>query len=96
MTRKEWERRRDAYARAMRLIAIDAGMGSKITKAMGPVAWGRYEGEDQPGQLVSGVAFGCGYLHGMRDTLMRVGRTEGWPDTHLLERIHERLKEDAH
>ena len=96
MTRKEWELRRMRYEHAMKQIAREAGKEAKITKAMGSVAWGRYPHESSPGQTAYGVAQGLGYIEGVRDAIMRVGQMEGWPGTHLLERIYDRInKEDA-
>ena len=57
-------------------------------------AWGRFEGEPCVSDSKDNTIYGCGYLAGVRDTAMRAGQELGLTGTHLLERIHERLREE--
>lgn len=90
-SRASWATDRTEMARALEQIARESGKGSTLYKCMGSMAWGRYEGEPCATDSKDNTVFGCGYLNGTRDALLRVARVLGWPEATLLEEIHRRM-----
>ncbi len=93
MLRKDVERARRAWALALYEIAVEVGEGSPLYKAMGSVAWGRYEGEPSASDSKDNAMFGYAYLRGLRDALMRVAEAEHWAGANALRVIHDRVRE---
>lgn len=84
---------RTAWANAMQRVAQEAGAGSPLYRAMGPLAWGRYDGEPNMKDTKDNVVKGLAYIQGKRDALLEAGRVTGaWP-TSSLERIHVYVQE---
>ncbi|MEK7705166.1 MAG: hypothetical protein AAB426_09425 [Myxococcota bacterium] len=77
MTRAQWEERREAKSAVLVKIAGALKAESPtcpVVSAMGGVAWGRFEGESSVSGNKDSAVFGCGYLDGVRDTLLRMTR----------------------
>lgn len=87
----ELDKRRRQWAGAMYALARELGEEHWITKGMGSLAWGRYDGEPTPNDPVSNVAMGWGFLQGVRYALLQVARGESREGERELSRIHERM-----
>lgn len=93
LRKADLEERRQAWAYALEQIARELGKDHPITKGMGSVAWGRYEGEPQvSGDGIAHVAQGYGFLQGVRYALLQVARAEGWEGERELAKIHDRMR----
>lgn len=92
-TRKEWQAERSAWTVALIKAARAAGEDSELYRILGSIAWGRFDGESQPGELKDNIIFGVGYLQGARDVALRAGRVFNLPGTVHLERIHDAVRE---
>lgn len=85
--------RRAAWDSALNSIARELGKDHWITKGMGTVAWGRYDGEPTPTDSVGNVAMGWGFLRGVRYALLQVARDQSLPDERVLATIHKRMQD---
>jgi len=92
--KQAWDRSRMAWARALTGIAHDRGKDSDLYAMLGNVAWGRYDGEPQPGELKDNVVFGAGFLQGVRYAAMRAGERFKVAGTDDLRRIHDRIRRE--
>lgn len=92
MKREDWQKRRAAWARALYEAAHYMADGSPLRNILGSVAWGRYEGESQPGELKDHIAFGCGYLQGIRDAALGAGRECSLKGTEQLEGMYGQVR----
>lgn len=93
MKRAEWDSRRRAWASAMQGVASKLGEHSPLYKAMGSLAWGRYQGEPSATDNKDMAVFGCAYVQGKRDALLAVARMLGWDGARELEGIHVTVNE---
>ena len=92
MKRDDWQERRQAWQSAMVEAARGLDKDSLLKRAMGSVAWGRYNGEPSAGEVKDNIVFGCGYLQGIRDTLLQVGHELNLQGTREFEGIHDRVR----
>lgn len=95
LRKDDLQRRRMAWEHALCAIARELGSDHWITKGMGSIAWGRYDGEPTPQDSVSNVAMGWGFLRGVRYALLQVARNahptqEGERE---LAKIHDRMQD---
>lgn len=92
-TRAEAERERTRWARALCEIAKKYGRESTIGRMLGSLAWGRHEGEPKPDEKVHDVVWGCGYLRGYSDAMLRaceIFRVDGENDVRIVwQRVNE-------
>lgn len=95
LRKDDLQRRRTAWANAMFTISRDLGPHHWITKGMGSIAWGRYDGEPTPTDSVVNVAMGWGFLQGVRYALLQVARDQNLSDEASLARIHQRTREQG-
>lgn len=78
MNKDEAFRTRSAWAFALQSIAHKYGPASSIYRAMGTIAWGRYECEPCSTDSKERAVEAIGYLRGMRDALLRASEIAGW------------------
>jgi hypothetical protein len=99
LRKADLERRRDEWRRAMQSLASELGDDHWITKGMGSIAWGRFDGECVPDERVPHVAMGWGFLQGVRYALLQVARTSGkgkaLEGEHDLASIHRRMRSES-
>lgn len=86
-----WRSKRSAYERTFRELANKTPKASPLYKALGSLAWGRYECEG--GSTILAYARGCAYLEAVRVTMLNMGRaTDAWDysifGSRFMERVH--------
>lgn len=87
----EAKQQRHLWALALEQIASEVGEKSPLYKAMGSVAWGRYDGEPCPSDSKENALRGLYYLMGVRDALLRAAEIQRWDGLESLRSIHDRI-----
>ena len=94
MTKAEAKETRQKWERAFKEIAREVGEKSELYKAMGSLAWGRYEYEAKvSGDGLENALCAVGYLRGARDALMLAAEVGKWRGHLDLRDIHQRIAE---
>ena len=92
--RERWTQTRSRWTLALQGIARKHGTGSPVYKILGTVAWGRFSGEAQPGEHIDHIAFGAGFLEGVRYAALNAAESLHLSGEDDLRRIHDRIRED--
>ena len=96
MTKDQWIKRRNAWVSAMYLAAVAIGKDKPLYRILGSLAWGRFDGEQSPGEHLDHVAYGAGFLAGARFVALNAGREFNLDGTREMERIHDRIQAEVH
>ena len=95
MLRKEAEKRRTQWARALYQIASETGKASPLTYILGTVAWGRYDGEPGAADSKDNALIGYGFLMGVRYASLLAAERFKLDGVSKLRNIHDRIEKEA-